>query len=42
MKALIRATSNKDSIILDFFAGAGTTGYAVIDLNKEDNGRKKL
>ena len=36
MKELVRATSNKDSIILDFFAGSGTVGHAVVDLNKED------
>ena len=36
IKELVRATSNKDSIILDFFAGSGTTGHAVVDLNKED------
>lgn len=41
MKELVRATSNKDSIILDFFAGSGTVGHAVIDLNKEDGGRRK-
>lgn len=41
MKELVRATSNKDSIILDFFAGSGTVGHAVIDLNKEDNGKRK-
>ena len=31
----------KDSIVLDFFAGSGTTGQAVIDLNKEDGGDRK-
>lgn len=41
MKELVRATSNKDSIILDFFAGSGTVGHAVVDLNKEDGGRRK-
>ena len=41
MKELVRATSNKDSIILDFFAGSGTVGHAVIDLNKKDNGKRK-
>ena len=29
------------SIVLDFFAGSGTTGHAVINLNREDNGRRK-
>lgn len=41
MKELVRATSNKDSIILDFFAGSGTVGHAVVDLNKEDGGSRK-
>lgn len=41
MKELVRATSNTDSIILDFFAGSGTVGHAVVDLNKEDNGKRK-
>ncbi|MEH7436732.1 site-specific DNA-methyltransferase, partial [Neobacillus drentensis] len=39
---VIRATSKPDSIILDFFAGSGTTGQAVLDLNKEDNGQRKF
>lgn len=41
LKELVRATTNKDSVVLDFFAGSGTTGHAVIDLNKEDNGYRK-
>lgn len=35
------AHSNKDSIILDFFAGSGTTGHATIKLNREDGGKRK-
>ena len=31
----------EDSFILDFFAGSGTTGHAVIDLNVEDGGNRK-
>ncbi len=31
---------NKNSRILDFFAGSGTTGHAVLDLNKEDGGNR--
>ena len=31
----------KDSA-LDFFAGSGTTGHAVIDLNREDGGHRKF
>ena len=30
-----------NSIILDFFAGSGTTGHAVMQLNKEDGGNRK-
>ena len=33
--------SQKDDIILDFFAGSGTTGHAVMDLNAEDGGRRQ-
>lgn len=33
--------SNDDSFILDYFAGSGTTAHAVINLNREDNGRRK-
>lgn len=42
IKEFIRAASNKQSIILDFFAGSGTTGHAVLDLNKEDGGHRKV
>lgn len=38
IKELVRASSMSDSIILDFFAGSGTTGHAVMDLNREDEG----
>ena len=30
-----------DSLVLDYFAGSGTTGHAVINLNREDNGNRK-
>lgn len=42
IKEFIRAGGNKNSIVLDFFAGSGTTGHAVMDLNKEDNGQRKF
>ena len=41
IKNIIQMSSKKDSIILDFFAGSGTTGHAVAQLNKEDNGKRK-
>ncbi len=33
---------NKDSIILDSFAGSGTTAHAVLKLNNEDSGNRKF
>lgn len=35
-------SSNKNAIILDFFAGSGTTGQAVMELNKEDGGHRQF
>jgi adenine-specific DNA-methyltransferase len=42
IKWLINISSNKDSVILDFFAGSGTTGQAVLELNKEDGGNRQF
>ena len=39
---ILKITSNKNAIILDFFAGSGTTGHAVLELNKEDGGSRKF
>lgn len=36
------ATSKKDAIILDFFAGSGTTGHAVLEINKQDGGNRQF
>lgn len=33
---------NKESTVLDFFAGSGTTGHAVMKLNAEDGGNRKF
>jgi adenine-specific DNA-methyltransferase len=33
--------SNTDAVILDFFAGSGTTAHAVMRLNKQDDGRRQ-
>jgi adenine-specific DNA-methyltransferase len=35
-------SSDYNSIALDFFAGSGTTGHAVINLNREDGGRRRF
>lgn len=42
IKELIRAASNKQSVVMDFFAGSGTTGHAVMGLNAEDGGKRKF
>jgi adenine-specific DNA-methyltransferase len=42
IKSLLVQASDKDSIILDSFAGSGTTAHAVLDLNKEDGGNRKF
>jgi len=34
--------NNLDATVLDFFAGSGTTGQAVIELNAEDGGTRKF
>ncbi|ECL1829457.1 site-specific DNA-methyltransferase [Campylobacter jejuni] len=36
------ANTNQNDIILDFFAGSGTTAQAVMELNAEDNGNRKF
>lgn len=39
---LLECFTNKSSLILDFFAGSGTTGQAVLEMNKEDGGNRKF
>lgn len=38
----LKFATKKDSTILDFFAGSGTTGQAVLNLNKNDKGKRKF
>ena len=40
VKRIIEIASKRDSIIVDFFAGSGTTGQAVLELNKDDGGTR--
>src|SRR5690606_82439 len=44
IKEIVLASTNfdKSSIILDFFAGSGTTAHSVMQLNKEDGGNRKF
>ena len=36
------AVSDGNDVVLDYFAGSGTTGHAIISLNREDGGRRKF
>lgn len=38
----ILLTTGADDIVLDFFAGSGTTGHAVLEQNKKDGGSRKF
>ena len=42
LERILQIASKKRSCILDFFAGSGTTGHAVMKLNAEDGGRRKF
>lgn len=42
IKHLLKIIDNKDALILDFFAGSGTTAHAALDLNSEDGGDRKF
>ena len=42
IKELLKASTSKEDIILDFFAGSGTTAQAVMNINKEDEGNRKF
>lgn len=38
----ILVKDKKDALILDYFAGSGTTGHAVLEMNKQDGGNRKF
>jgi len=42
IKRLIAISTDKDSIILDFFAGSGTTAQAVMEINQDENYNHKF
>lgn len=42
LKLLISLKNNKNAIVLDFFAGSGTTAQSVVELNNEDDGHRKF
>ncbi len=39
---LLRQSTRPNDIVLDFFAGSGTTGQAVLELNVEDGGQRRF
>lgn len=42
IKKIVKLSTDENSIILDFMAGSGTTGHAILDLNKEDGGNREF
>ena len=42
IREILLTASDKDSIVLDFFSGSGTTAHAVMQLNAEDGGHRKF
>ncbi|MGQ4003148.1 site-specific DNA-methyltransferase [Francisellaceae bacterium CB52] len=42
LKRIIEIGSSQNDLILDFFAGSGTTAHAVMDLNAQDGGKRKF
>ncbi len=38
----LKLMTSGDDLILDFFAGSGTAGHAILELNKEDGGNRKF
>ncbi len=42
IRRILQIATDKDSLVLDSFAGSGTTGHAVLDLNKRDGGNRRF
>ena len=42
IKYIVSKYPRKNAIVLDFFAGSGTTGHAVLELNEEDGGHRQF
>lgn len=42
IQRILQIASNENSIVLDFFAGSGTTAQAVLELNKQDGGSRRF
>jgi adenine-specific DNA-methyltransferase len=42
IQAFVRQTTSDDDLVLDFFAGSGTTAHAVLAQNEEDGGERRF
>lgn len=42
VEQILSFTTRRDSIVLDSFAGSGTTGHAVMNLNRRDGGKRRF
>jgi adenine-specific DNA-methyltransferase len=42
LKTFLKVATDKNSLVLDFFAGSGTLGQALLELNQEDEGNRKF
>ncbi len=42
VQRMLQIATDGSEIVLDFFAGSGTTAHAVLDLNKQDGGNRKF
>ena len=42
IKTIITMSSDKNAVVLDFMAGSGTTGHAVLELNKENGNNRQF
>lgn len=42
LRTLVEQATSNDDIVLDFFAGSGTTAHAVLDLNQADGGNRRF
>jgi adenine-specific DNA-methyltransferase len=42
IKKLLTISADQEAVVLDSFAGSGTTAHAVLDLNREDGGKRKF
>jgi adenine-specific DNA-methyltransferase len=42
IQEFIRSVGNPHALVMDFFAGSGTTGHATLALNSEDGGQRRF